>query len=94
MQMEAEADGTVKPRLRYGAVSSSGKSVNIYTATSEEVAQVMALLHTTTQMAEYDQRIMDIVNEEAAAFFAGQNSAAQAAAIIQSRVSIYVNEQL
>lgn len=94
MQMEVEADGTVKPRLRYGTVSSSGKSVNIYTATSEEVAQVMALLHSTTQMAEYDQRIMDIVNEEAAAFFAGQNSAAQAAAIIQSRVSIYVNEQL
>lgn len=44
-------------------------------------------------VAEYDEFIYSIVTDEAAAFFAGERSAEEAAEIIQSRVSIYVAEQ-
>ncbi len=42
----------------------------------------------------YDSSISDIIAEEAAPFFAGQKTAEQAADIIQSRVQIYVNENM
>ena len=40
----------------------------------------------------YNQDIINIVNEEAALFFDGQKSARDVAAIIQSRVQLYVDE--
>lgn len=40
----------------------------------------------------YDDNLEEIINEEAAAFFAGQKSAAEVADIIQSRAQVYINE--
>jgi hypothetical protein len=42
---------------------------------------------------EPDRTIMDIIAEDTAPYFAEQKSAADVAAIVQSRVNIYVNEQ-
>lgn len=39
-----------------------------------------------------DQNIATIINEETAAFFAGQKSAEETAGIIQNRVSVYIGE--
>ena len=39
-----------------------------------------------------DDQILSIIKEEAAAYFAGQKSAADVAGVIQSRVQLYVNE--
>ena len=43
--------------------------------------------------SEDDQSIIDIVLEEAAAYFAGQKSAQDVAKLIQSKANIYINEQ-
>ena len=43
-------------------------------------------------VASYNDDIINIVTEEASAYFSGQKSAQEVADIIQSRVSIYVNE--
>ncbi len=43
--------------------------------------------------ATYDYKIFDIIQEESAAFLAGEKSAEQVAQIIQSRVSILISEQ-
>ncbi|MCH5275208.1 MAG: extracellular solute-binding protein [Lachnospiraceae bacterium] len=40
----------------------------------------------------YDENLEEIISEEAAAFFAGQKTAAEVADIIQSRAQIYINE--
>ena len=40
----------------------------------------------------YDEDVMEIIREEASYYFEGQRSAAEAADLIQRRVSIYVSE--
>lgn len=40
-----------------------------------------------------DQDVFDIIEDEAAVFFAGDETAAEAAEVIQSRVQIYLDEQ-
>ena len=45
-----------------------------------------------TNVYRTDSSLMDIVNEEAGAFFAGQKQASEVSALIQSRVQIYISE--
>ena len=62
-------------------------------STQEQVDQIRELIETTTKVANYDQSMINIVNEEAEAFFQGQKSAQDVAKLIQSKANIYVNEQ-
>ena len=50
------------------------------------------ITHITTT-ATWDDELNQIVDEEAAPFFAGQKSAADVAKVIQSRLQIYINEK-
>ena len=70
------------------------ETVDIYAMTQEQADELMELINgTTLTIATTDEQLMSIVTEEAAAYFAGQRSAQDAAAMIQSRASIYVSEQ-
>ena len=53
---------------------------------------VYFITYQSTNMPNYDQKVQDIITEEAAAFFNGQKSAEDVSKIIQSRVTIYVKE--
>jgi ABC-type glycerol-3-phosphate transport system substrate-binding protein len=68
-------------------------TVDIYALTQEEADQILDLINSTNKVYSYDQQMFDIIKESAAAFFAGQQSAEEVAQIIQSRCSLYVNEQ-
>ena len=57
-----------------------------------DVNLVKDYITSITQVISYDEQLINIVTEEAAAYFAGQRSAAEAADIIQSRASIYISE--
>ena len=70
----------------------NGVEVEIKPMTQEEVENFKQMLYTFNQVYSYDQELMNIISEESAAFFSGQKSAKDVAAIIQSRVQIYVNE--
>ncbi len=61
--------------------------------TQEEADKLLALIESTDRLAEPDENILAIVREEAAPYFAGQKTAEEAAALIQSRASLYVSEQ-
>jgi hypothetical protein len=67
--------------------------VEIYALTQEDADQFLDLINSTNRVYSYDEDIMEIINDEAAAYIAGQKSAEDTAAMIQSRVSLYVNEQ-
>ena len=67
--------------------------VEVYALTQEEVDFVLDVINRTTHVAEYDQDIMKIVNEEVGAFFAGDKTAEEVAKMIQNRVGLYVMEQ-
>lgn len=70
----------------------NGLEVPIDPMTKEEVERFKKELYSFTSVYVYDENLIKIVQEEAAAFFSGQKTAEEVAKIIQSRAQIYVNE--
>ena len=62
-------------------------------ATQEEYAEAIAMPYHAGCVMVYDDPAAEIALEEAAAFFAGDQTAEDTASVIQSRVSIYLGEQ-
>lgn len=60
--------------------------------TQEQVDDFKAMVDGATVGGNYDSDILDIINEEAAAYFSGDKSAEDVAGLIQNRVSIYLGE--
>lgn len=61
--------------------------------TEEDAERVMELISQIKNVSIYNETILNIVMEESGAFFSGDKTAEQAAALIQSRAGIYVAEQ-
>ena len=79
------------PKVEY--TDSSGNTVKIMAMSQEDYDQFMELLNNTDKLTDYDTQILEIVMDEAQAYINGTSSAKSVAAMIQSRVKIYVNEQ-
>lgn len=69
-----------------------GVGITLTPCTDEDIDHVMTFLQSLTQVNNYDDDLLTIINEEAAFYFSGQKSAKDVAAVIQSRSNIYVNE--
>ena len=82
-----------KVEVDYGSWSSGGLTVEYHPMTQAMADQVWELVNTTTKTASYDEEIYNIVAEGAAPFFDGQRSAQEVAKQIQSKATLYVNEQ-
>lgn len=80
-----------KPKTTYWI--SAGNKIDVYSMTDYEKEVFLDLLKNTTVFMRYDSSLSDIIKEETQPFFAGQKSAEEAAKMIQSRATIYVNEQ-
>ncbi len=78
------------------ALSSSPSSLELmYTGdalTREEADQYIRLLESASVLYGQDQPIIEIVMEEASAYFAGVKTAEEVSRIVQDRVTTYVNE--
>ena len=61
--------------------------------TEEDARRLYDLLSAVENTVIYDETVLSIIMQESAAFFDGRKSAAETAALIQSRVGIYVAEQ-
>ena len=70
----------------------ANQEINIGMMPEEAVARVDAFLESLIQCYQEDTAMVDIIIEEATAFFSGQKTAEEVAGLIQSRVSIYVAE--
>ena len=55
--------------------------------------EAYAILNRIAFNAQYDEAVYDIIIDACGAFFHGDQSAAQAAEVIQSRVGIFLSEQ-
>ena len=60
--------------------------------TQEQADAFRDYVNNAAVAGSYDEDIMNIITEEAAAYFAGDKSAAEVADLIQNRVSIYLGE--
>ena len=80
-------------------ISSGGMSygdepmIELYAVTQEQYDTVMELIESTTNFLDYDQSVLSIITEEAAGYLAGDRSVEEASRLIQSRVSLYIQEQ-
>ena len=80
-------------------ISSGGMSyddepmIELYAVTQEQYDAVLALIDSTTSFVDYDQNVLDIISDEAAGYFAGSKTVEEASKLIQSRVSLYIQEQ-
>ncbi|MFB0919679.1 MAG: hypothetical protein QMB62_02165, partial [Oscillospiraceae bacterium] len=88
-----DENGNKVPVSRGGMSMGDGIQVDFYALTQEEADQIKALVNSVDHTAVYDQSLTDIITEESAYFFSGEKTVDQVADIIQSRMTIYVNEQ-
>ncbi len=58
----------------------------------DDVKYIKSFLQSVDVLMSYEQGVMDIINEEAKMYYAGNKTAEETAKIIQSRVQIYVSE--
>ena len=70
-----------------------GGGQEIYALTQEQGDEVLALVEGTDRVWNSHTDIWDVISAESEAYFAGQKSAQEVAKLIQSKLTIYVNEQ-
>ncbi|MCM1534541.1 MAG: extracellular solute-binding protein [Clostridium sp.] len=75
------------------AIPYESMTLEIYSATEEEIGQLRALIENAEPADLRTPGIYEILQEEAAFFFNGQKTAKEAAEVMQNRVSLYVREQ-
>ena len=76
-----------------GGYGNQDTNIELYAMTQAEYDQLKSIIASTSSVYVYDDEIMKIVTDETAAYFAGEKDAQSAADMIQSRVSLYVQEQ-
>ncbi len=76
-----------------GSVAVAGTTVKLRAATAEEIALVEELTAATTRVLTTDDSLKEILLSSAEAYFADQRSVEETVRQIQSRASLYVNEQ-
>lgn len=77
------------PKTTWGYMDAD---IEIYAATQEEIDGLRTLIESASGLMQYDAMMFNIIDEETAAYFAGQKSPEEVADIIQSRIKIYINE--
>ena len=88
-----DENGNQVPVSNGGMSMGDGLTVDFYAITQEEADQIIELINSVDRTAVYDQSLLDIITEESAYYFSGEKTVDQVADIIQSRMSIYINEQ-
>lgn len=68
-------------------------AIHVEEPTKRNVQQVKELISSLTRVHRTDNNVLDIVWEEAQAYFAGTRSVEETTAIIQNRVQVYIAEQ-
>ena len=76
----------------FSSYQNDGMSIPYYPATQEEIDQFMALYNAAEGTSDYDVNLMNIITEQAGAYFAGDRSLDDTVAAIQSRVGLYLAE--
>lgn len=76
-----------------GSVYDGMETYDIYATTPRQAQMLRDVIASATKMMDYDMSIINIVKEEATAYFAGQKTAQEVCKLIQSKANIYINEQ-
>lgn len=72
--------------------TTDGIKIPVYHASQEDVNMCREVI-TNATVRRWDLEINSIISEESGAYFSGQKSAEEVAAVIQNRVSVYLSEK-
>ena len=89
---QLDGDGRRVPADR-GSVESGGMVFPLKAATEEDVRLIEEIIASTTHVVSTDESLKEIIATGAAAYFAGEQDVQTAAAQIQGKADLYVNEQ-
>lgn len=73
-------------------MSFNGEQMIVRPLSQEQLNQLIAHMESIRNECYNNQEVMGIINEELGSYFSGQKSAKEAAALIQNRVQLYVQE--
>lgn len=90
-----DKEGIIRERSRRKRQLTEELTIDFYAATDEEVVRAKYLIDSIGNNMDIcsEQKIFEIIIEEAEAYFEGQKSVDEVADIIQKRVQIYVDEK-
>lgn len=71
-----------------------GTEVQIGALKQEEADQILALIESLDRVMSEDSELIQMVIDDSEAFFAGQKSAEEVGKLLQSKLTIYLSEQL
>jgi len=91
-EMGYDEDGKYVELPRY-TTGWGENEIPVYALKQADIDELMSFFGSIDTVFRYDTKIMEIIQDCAAPFFAGQKSANDTASLIQNRVSLYVNEQ-
>lgn len=74
-------------------VGESEVTVDLHAATQEDLDQVMALYEQIDTVYRWDEPLEEIITDVAGAYFAGDKTLDETAALIQNRAQLYVSER-
>ena len=89
-EYEYDEDGNAVERPKSTWSQGSFKTT-IYAATEEEIGTFRELLEHVAS-GQLEDQMLEIISEEAGAYFEGQKTASEVAGIIQNRVQLYLFE--
>lgn len=70
----------------------NGEEIKLPPMSQEQIDEIVNFVQSVDRCVYYNESVQKIIDEETAAFFAGQKTAAEVSQIIQSRAQIYVDE--
>lgn len=96
MQMEykTDEDGTPNPVVKKQVIFEGEDPVNIYCISQKQADQLLALIESTEISSSTDHKLYNIFWEEVEYYFRGSKELEETADVIQSRISMYVNEKI
>ncbi len=69
-----------------------GKEITVEPFSKEQLDELIAYVESVTTIPFEDENVLNIIREEMGSYFSGQKKAEDVAAVIQSRVQMYVQE--
>ncbi len=90
--MKHDPNRVYNPIVMMGDMALSSGSMDIGEPKQEDIDRFNEIIASANGLMSYNSKIMEIVDEEAATYFSGSKSAEEAAALIQTRVQLYLDE--
>lgn len=87
-------DGVTREKVRHQVIAEGEETVDLTCITETDAEIYRSIIENTRRSYSNDPGMMEIIREEAGAYFEKGRDAAAVADIIQNRVSIYVGERI